>query len=84
MLQQGLNATDVREEEAVWTSIIEKYGGSTAPWAPDIVGRAWGNRGNARSRQGKLAAALDDYNTAIRICPWSVDPVLNRRVAGPA
>jgi tetratricopeptide (TPR) repeat protein len=40
--------------------------------------QAWGNRGNARSRQGKLAEALADYNRSIEICPWSVDPVLNR------
>lgn len=44
------------------------------------VGRAWGNRGNARSRQGKLQEALADYNQAIIICPWSPDPVLNRGV----
>jgi tetratricopeptide (TPR) repeat protein len=49
-----------------------------ANWVPDLVGRAWGNRGNARSRQGKLEAALKDYTTAIEICPWSVDPLLNR------
>lgn len=49
-----------------------------SPWGPDIVGRAWGNRGNARSRQGKLQEALRDYNTAIELCPWSVDPLLNR------
>jgi tetratricopeptide (TPR) repeat protein len=47
----------------------------------DVVGRAYGNRGNARSRQGKLQAALADYNTSIQLCPWSVDPVLNRGVA---
>ncbi|KAL4525194.1 hypothetical protein Ndes2526A_g07274 [Nannochloris sp. 'desiccata'] len=45
-----------------------------------VVGRAWGNRGNARARQGKLQEALSDYNTAIKLCPWSVDPVLNRGV----
>lgn len=60
------------------TKIIEKYGAVDAPWGPDIVGRAWGNRGNARSRQGKLQEALRDYNTAIELCPWSVDPLLNR------
>ena len=42
------------------------------------MGRAYGNRGNARSRQGKMDLALVDYNKAIAICPWSVDPVLNR------
>ena len=61
--------------------LIEQYGGLDAPWVPDVVGRAWGNRGNARSRQGKLEAALQDYNAAMQLCPWSVDPVLNRGVA---
>lgn len=28
--------------------IIEKYGGLDANWVPDLVGRAWGNRGNSR------------------------------------
>jgi hypothetical protein len=28
-----------------------RYGGLDKPWVPDVVGRAWGNRGNARSRQ---------------------------------
>lgn len=79
-LQQALNVADVQEEEAMWTAIIDKYGNSKAVWAPDVVGRAVGNRGNARSRQGKLDLALADYNEAIRICPWSVDPVLNRGV----
>jgi tetratricopeptide (TPR) repeat protein len=49
-----------------------------ANWVPDIVGRAYGNRGNARSRQGKLLDAIRDYNMAIELCPWSVDPLLNR------
>ncbi|KAK9817700.1 hypothetical protein WJX72_000888 [[Myrmecia] bisecta] len=80
LLQKALNATDVQTEEALWTELIEKYGRVDANWVPDVVGRAWGNRGNARSRQGKLDQALSDYNEAIRICPWSVDPVLNRGV----
>ena len=25
-----------------------------------------------------MQAALDDYNEAIELCPWSVDPLLNR------
>jgi len=44
------------------------------------VGRALGNRGNARARQGRLEDALRDYNAAIERCPWSADPVLNRGV----
>lgn len=60
------------------TRIIDEFGQKRGPWVPDVVGRAWGNRGNARSRQGKLDAALRDYNTAIQLCPWSVDPLLNR------
>ncbi|GAX80916.1 hypothetical protein CEUSTIGMA_g8351.t1 [Chlamydomonas eustigma] len=81
MLQQGLNAGDVQLEEATWTKIINQYSSVDAPWVPDVVGRAYGNRGNARSRQGRLEEALLDYNKAMEICPWSVDPVLNRGVA---
>ena len=81
LVQAALNAENVVEEERLWTQIITEYGGVTdAPWAADVVGRAWGNRGNARARQGKLEQALSDYNTAIKLCPWSVDPVLNRGV----
>ena len=43
------------------------------------AGRALGNRGNSRSRQGRLDEALADFNAAIALCPWAVDPVLNRR-----
>lgn len=46
----------------------------------DVVSRAWGNRGNARSRQGRLEEAIGDYNKSIELSPWSVDPVLNRGV----
>jgi hypothetical protein len=51
MLQRGLSAPTLAEEEAAWTAVIDAYGSSTAPWADDVVGRALGNRGNARSRQ---------------------------------
>lgn len=30
--------------------------------------------------QGKLTQALSDYNASIKLCPWSVDPVINRGV----
>ena len=40
--------------------------------------RALGNRGNALTRQGKLREALRSFNEAIQLCPWAVDPVLNR------
>ncbi|KAI8464688.1 MAG: hypothetical protein J3K34DRAFT_526006 [Monoraphidium minutum] len=81
LLQEALNAPSVVREEELWTAVIDKYGGLQRPWVPDVVGRAYGNRGNARSRQGKLDAALADYNVAIGLCPWSVDPLLNRGVA---
>jgi hypothetical protein len=35
-----------------------RFGGLDRPWVPDVVGRAWGNRGNARSRQVKLAGVV--------------------------
>jgi hypothetical protein len=71
----------VQEEERLWTDLIRKYGDLNAPWVNDVVGRAYGNRGNARTRQGKFDVALTDFNTAIARCPWSADPVLNR--SGP-
>ncbi|KAF6263949.1 hypothetical protein COO60DRAFT_1488071 [Scenedesmus sp. NREL 46B-D3] len=80
LLQQALNAETVHQEEALWTQVIDKYSRTNAIWMPDVVGRAYGNRGNARSRQGKLAPALSDFNAAIQLCPWSVDPVINRGV----
>lgn len=45
LLQDALSAQDVRQEEALWTQIIEQYGGLDANWVPDLVGRAWGERG---------------------------------------
>ena len=68
----------LQQEEALLTELITKYQQNKSNWVPDVVGRAYGNRGNARSRQGKLVQSLEDYNTSIRICPWSGDPVLNR------
>jgi hypothetical protein len=56
LLQKGLEASKVEQEEAIWTQIIDKYGSMDKPWVPDVVGRAWGNRGNARSRQVCCAA----------------------------
>lgn len=79
-LQRALNATTVEEEERLWTELIDDYGDYKSEWVPDIVGRALGNRGNARTRQGNLQAALQDFNAAIVMCPWAVDPVLNRGV----
>jgi len=81
LIQQALTAGDVRGEERIWTQIIDEFSGTQAPWADDVLGRALGNRGNSRSRQGKLHEALDDYSRSIELCPWSVDPVLNRGVA---
>lgn len=36
-VQEGLGASDVLKEEAVWTSIIRKYQNFDRPWTPDIV-----------------------------------------------
>lgn len=76
--EQEADWVALQQEEALLTELITKYEHTKSNWVPDVVGRAYGNRGNARSRQGKLVQSLEDYNTAIRICPWSGDPVLNR------
>jgi hypothetical protein len=45
----------VEEEERLWTSVIDVCERIDAEWVPDILARALGNRGNARSRQVKCA-----------------------------
>ncbi|CAI5524020.1 unnamed protein product [Closterium sp. Naga37s-1] len=80
--ERALTASTVEEEEALWTVVIESCErAGNAEWVPDIASRALGNRGNARSRQGRLVEALGDYNAAIAYAPYAVDPVLNRGVA---
>eukprot|EP00898_Chlorokybus_atmophyticus_P005125 jgi/Chlat1/5613/Chrsp369S00863 len=80
LFQEALDAMDVEDEEKLWTLLIDRYSNVESEWATDIVSRAWGNRGNARSRQGKLLEALSDYNKSIELTPYAVDPVLNRGV----
>lgn len=80
LIQEALNAPTIEDEERTWTQIIDEFSDVDAVWRDDVVGRAYGNRGNCRSRQGKVDAALRDYDESIRVCPWSVDPVLNRGV----
>ena len=46
------------EEEELWTEVIERYESVKAEWVSDIVSRAYGNRGNARSRQVHLLLRL--------------------------
>jgi tetratricopeptide (TPR) repeat protein len=70
----------VEEEERLWTEVIDTYGKLDAEWVSDIVSRAWGNRGNARSRQGRMEEALGDFDHSIELAPYAADPVLNRGV----
>ena len=64
--EAALNANSVVEEEASWTSIIEKYGGDQAPWAQDAVGRAYGNVPGMlqHSGRGELFSVLQ----LLRLC----------------
>lgn len=48
----------VEEEERLWTEVIDAYGSVDAEWVPDILARALGNRGNARSRQVQYCTVL--------------------------
>lgn len=83
LIQSALNAPTVEQEERLWTQIITEFSGidDSTPWKLDVVGRATGNRGNARARQGLIKEAISDYTRASELCPWSVDPILNRGVA---
>ena len=72
------------EEEKLLTQLIGQFDGAQyrgREWYGDILGRAYGDRGNARARQGKLKAALGDYDASIERAPWAADPVLNKGVA---
>ncbi|KAJ7548365.1 hypothetical protein O6H91_07G009000 [Diphasiastrum complanatum] len=81
IFEQALLTKQVEEEEKLWTKVINKYDKLDAVWVSDIISRAYGNRGNARSRQGKMEEALKDYDLSIALAPYAVDPVLNRGVA---
>ncbi|KAL2634239.1 hypothetical protein R1flu_005718 [Riccia fluitans] len=81
IFRQALEAPTVEDEERLWTEVIVISENVNAEWVPDILARAYGNRGNARSRQGNLEQALVDYNRSIQLAPYAVDPVLNRGVA---
>ena len=89
LFQGALGASTVEEEERLWTAVIDRFGKEAEAQAAagaegkgggllDVVARAWGNRGNARSRQGKLESALQDYGESMRLAPYAVDPYLNR------
>ena len=78
-----LKNNDTRAGNAATAAVdaSEPYSDSApAPWAPEIVSRAYGNRGNARVRAGRADEALRDLDRAIELAPWAVDPVLNRGV----
>ncbi|KAL3693730.1 hypothetical protein R1sor_007381 [Riccia sorocarpa] len=81
VFRQALEAPTVEDEERLWTEVITISEDVKAEWVPDILARAYGNRGNARSRQGNLEQALLDYDRSIELAPYAVDPVLNRGVA---
>lgn len=83
--QAALDAPDVATEEKRWTVLAERLGRlRDAPdpprWADDTLARVLGNRGNARSRMGRFEDAVVDFDTAIVLAPYAVDPVLNRGV----
>ena len=82
LFDTALATPSVEEEEAAWTACVEKLKPltSTTDWAQPLLAGVLGNRGNARSRQGKLEAAVADYDAAIAAAPYAIDPVLNRGV----
>jgi tetratricopeptide (TPR) repeat protein len=69
LFQQALSTDNVQTEERLWSEIISLAGDLQADWVPDILARAYGNRGNARSRQGKREEALQDYDQSIQLAP---------------
>lgn len=75
-------ATTLDGEESGWSAAIAACERSqSAPWSQPLRARALTNRGNARSRQGRLAEALEDYDAAAVLAPNAPDPLLNKGVA---
>jgi len=82
LFDTALKAGTVEEEEAAWSACVARLQPLTrsSEWATPLLAGVLGNRGNARSRQGKLDAAVEDYDAAIALAPYAIDPVLNRGV----
>lgn len=76
LFRSAISAETVEQEEAFWTQLVDNYGS-----VPEVLIRSACNRGNSRLRQGKFEEALADYNRAIEISPYEVDPFLNRGIA---
>lgn len=73
--QKASEATDKGNfalAEKYWTQLIEAFPSNPA---------AWSNRGISRIGQGKLEAAISDYDRAIALAPDAPDPYLNRGAA---
>jgi len=81
LFASALAAPSLAEEEALWTKLVVLLGRTEASWRDGLLGGVLANRGNARSRAGRLAEALVDYDEAAKLAPWSTDAVLNRGVA---
>jgi len=82
LFQTALNANGVEEEEAAWTQLISEFRNTDYVWTVELVSRALGNRGNARSRQGRQKQAIEDYDESIAMTDGKqADPILNRGVA---
>lgn len=78
--QAALAAPSVEEEErllSVAVTLVEPVS-SDVPGRDEVLARALGDRGNARSRQGRFAEALGDYDASHAMLPSSPDPLLNK------
>mmetsp|Transcript_28020 Transcript_28020/g.64673 ORF Transcript_28020/g.64673 Transcript_28020/m.64673 type:complete len:369 (-) Transcript_28020:54-1160(-) len=76
LFNKAMSVSTVEAEEAAWTRILQEY-----PKVPEVIARAFSNRGNSRARQGKFDEALSDYNQGIAAAPGEPDGYLNRGVA---
>ena len=80
LFSRALSAPSLEEEERRWSQLVALLRRSNESWQKPLLGGVLANRGNARSRGGRLAEALIDYDEAALLAPWSVDAVLNRGV----
>mmetsp|Transcript_2634 Transcript_2634/g.5795 ORF Transcript_2634/g.5795 Transcript_2634/m.5795 type:complete len:393 (+) Transcript_2634:67-1245(+) len=75
LFNDAMSVPTVEAEERAWSYILQEY-----PKVPEVIARAYSNRGNSRARQGKFTEAMEDYNQCIAAAPGEPDGYLNRGI----
>lgn len=89
LLQEGLAATNVEQEERAWTAVIEKYKDVDAPWAADVVSegarggrRERGRGGGGRGGTGGKGECVDSGDGEVQGCGFTLGSGCSERGCG--